>query len=712
MRSFSRTTALAILLLAAGCRGPIGETGASGSPGPQGETGAPGDPGAPGEPGTEGPQGPAGPQGPQGEEGPPGDPISGVTTDGLKVTVRSVEVGPDRKPIVDFIATDRFGIGISNEVETLAFRFTLSRATLEADGKPGEYVPLITRNETAGAVTKVQPTTDSGGVLVLEAPGVYTYTYKTALPEGYDASATYLVAGSADRTMLDGTRVVDNFTGRFVPDGSAPIAQRQIVSDLSCNGCHVNLEAHGGSRTETQFCVTCHISGHQDAQSGNDIGFPALIHKIHSGEHLPSVQAGTPYQIIGYGNSVHDFSDVVFPQDMRNCRTCHADFVAQADAPTKRPSAKACLTCHDRTYMEAGTVPAGYTLHRGGAIGAGANCAACHTESQLATAHLLPSDDPSRPKLNLAITGVENFTPGAIPTIHFTAVGANDAPFDLAAPPAGWAVNRVGVTVAGPTTGYGRVFSWTAAGSGAAGSLVANDNGAYSYTPATALPADLSGTWAVAMEGRLRKGTDNVGAKNPVKYVAVTDASAVVPREVVTNDTCNTCHENLEAHGGNRNNVQYCVMCHNADASDVSKRPADAGIPQTIDFRVMIHAIHGSAMRENPLVVYGYGNSVNDFSEVRFPTETSNCTVCHLNENTTNLGGGAKKIPTRIFDGTGALVKVTQAGASVCTSCHDSEAAQVHVQLNTWGEGENAQEACTVCHDANAEFAPSHVHMK
>ena len=42
-----------------------------------------------------------------------------------------------------------------------------------------------------------------------------------------------------------------------------------------------------------------------------------MIHKIHAGSSLPSVKSGTPYQIIGYQNSVADYSTVVFPADVQ-----------------------------------------------------------------------------------------------------------------------------------------------------------------------------------------------------------------------------------------------------------------------------------------------------------------------------------------------------------------------------------------------------------
>jgi OmcA/MtrC family decaheme c-type cytochrome len=469
----------------------------------------------------------------------------------------------------------------------------------------------------------------------------------------------------------------------------------------------VKLELHGGARNDTEYCVTCHITGHQDGQSGNEIGFTEMIHKIHRGASLPSVLAGVPYQIVGNGGSVHDYGHVGFPQDMRNCQTCHARDV---DIPNQRPSKQACLSCHDRTWIEPGAVPDGYTLHSAGPVGAASNCVACHTETQLAGVHLLPALDPTRPSLRLAIDGVENFTPGGVPTIRFTATNAAGVPFDVQAPPAGVTMNRLAVMVAGPTVGYQRTITWNVVGNGA-GTLVALGEGRYAFTAPAALPADIDRTWAVGMEGRLAFSGQQVGAPNPVAYVAVTDAVAHEPRDVVTADTCNSCHANLTAHGGNRNdNPQYCVMCHNANLGDAARRPAEAGDPETVDFRVMIHAIHGSSVRQNAYQVYGYGNQMHDFSHLGFPTSPSNCTTCHLDGETTNLGGEAKKVPTTIISKTGTVVSVTQAGASVCTSCHDSEQTQVHIELNTIGSGEGARESCAVCHGEGSEFSPERVH--
>ena len=70
-----------------------------------------------------------------------------------------------------------------------------------------------------------------------------------------------------------------------------------------------------------------------------------MIHKIHRGENLPSVEAGGSYAV---GN--HDFSDIVFPQDIRNCTKCHDGDdpdTPQGNNWQMAPSMAACGSCHD-----------------------------------------------------------------------------------------------------------------------------------------------------------------------------------------------------------------------------------------------------------------------------------------------------------------------------------------------------------------------------
>jgi OmcA/MtrC family decaheme c-type cytochrome len=122
-------------------------------------------------------------------------------------------------------------------------------------------------------------------------------------------------------------------------------------------------------RTETKLCVTCHNPGSWFNTPGNiqTVDFKVMIHKIHMGDELPSVldPDGNPvtttkgtYKL---GNA--DFSDVAFPQDIRNCTKCHdgtpgaANVTANGDNWKTQPRKPACGACHDDAYFGAAPDP-------------------------------------------------------------------------------------------------------------------------------------------------------------------------------------------------------------------------------------------------------------------------------------------------------------------------------------------------------------------
>ncbi len=61
---------------------------------------------------------------------------------------------------------------------------------------------------------------------------------------------------------------------------------------------------------------------------------------------------------------------------------------------------------------------------------------------------------------------------------------------------------------------------------------------------------------------------------------------------MVAQANCNNCHSFLEVHGSNRNQVEYCVLCHNPNQTDVARRPADQLPAESVHFKTMIHKIH------------------------------------------------------------------------------------------------------------------------
>ncbi len=125
-------------------------------------------------------------------------------------------------------------------------------------------------------------------------------------------------------------------------------------------------------------------------------------------------------------------------------------------------------------------------------------------------------------------------------------------------------------------------------------------------------------------------------------YANVAGGAPVARRTVVDIAKCDVCHSVLALHGNNRNdNTQVCVACHNPASTDVSMRQslaaATPGIDglweQSIDFKYMIHSIHDGSDRGAagvPFVVYGFGGSVNNFSDVVYPGQINRCDACHV----------------------------------------------------------------------------------
>jgi OmcA/MtrC family decaheme c-type cytochrome len=231
-----------------------------------------------------------------------------------------------------------------------------------------------------------------------------------------------------------------------------------------------------------------------------------------------------------------------------------------------------------------------------------------------------------------------------------------------------------------------------------------NQNGTFSVTSKVAIPTNAAGSGVVAFEGHPAGDfdgdgvySDRVPVTNVVKSFTITGAAPVNRRTVVTVANCNQCHGQLSLHGNNRTNEpQVCVICHNGDATDRGRRPAegtttaDGKVEEAIDFKYMIHAIHAgsaedSGFREKGLVVYGFGGSVNDFSDIALPAgpnNLKNCTGCHTATSFTLPIGEAVE-PTTIRTGADAKspdddTNITPT-AAVCSSCHDGIEPKTHM---------------------------------
>ena len=245
---------------------------------------------------------------------------------------------------------------------------------------------------------------------------------------------------------------------------------------------------------------------------------------------------------------------------------------------------------------------------------------------------------------------LSNHNAGQTPTISFKVTNDAGEPYrDLSV------LNRLAFAYSGPTTDYTAVFVPTAVGGGAAGSLMGPDGeGVFQYTPATGIPADASGTWAIGAEARQEvELTSSVVAEeaavNPVVTFSVDDSEPEPHRVIVENMNCARCHgdfsKDFSIHGNLRNQVEYCEICHNSTQSDASRRRRDpmavaAGEENaTIDFKVMIHKIHtGEELAQQPYIIYGFGPPPQNytkhaFGEVRYSGDRRLCDTCHVEDS-------------------------------------------------------------------------------
>jgi OmcA/MtrC family decaheme c-type cytochrome len=325
-----------------------------------------------------------------------------------RTTVPAVQVSSP--PVVNFtvFSDGKVVQGLTNA----NVRFAIAKLTPSTDGNPDEWASYVYSKETAAppngpdgtpVLTEAwRATTDPNtpAQLVYNADGYYTYTFKTDITDPaqthgvvYEPGKTHRIAIQLSYKNAAGETVLVNpyFDFTIGADGKSvtvtdPNATRYMVNVANCNGCHEKLGLHGGGRVDVQYCVMCHNPGTTDASSGNVLTMATMTHKIHAGRGLANAAGGEHYTIWGYQNSKHDYSEVGFPQDLRNCNVCHtnsssdpAKNTPQGDNWQTRVSKDACLTCHASNPGSAWNTS--HTTYFGGTdpkTMTNAQCVACH----------------------------------------------------------------------------------------------------------------------------------------------------------------------------------------------------------------------------------------------------------------------------------------------------------------------------------------------
>jgi len=475
-----------------------------------------------GDDGDTGPQGPQGPQGPAGPVGiQPGQPLPGLN---IEITAVRGGTGPG----------GNFRVG-----DRLTLDFTMEKD----DGSPLEVADLSRASVYVSGPTfnyqrVIAPVSDLIATAVRTGTGTYTYQMAAPIPATYLApynDTTALTDGElTGQDLLEGTYTVaiearkeytvddvvyrdpGNAVFDFILGSTGSIASREVVSQENCNACHTELRAHGNNRYLVTTCLMCHTAGSEDKNvasaaggtPGETIEFKVMIHKIHAGQNLPSVLGMTtnpdgsrnyaatpePYQLVGFGNSVIDFSHVRFPvwpslltpmprdigyasltsaqqaqeNSMRggpvDCAKCHGDpddagplaAPAQGELAYIQQTRRACGSCHDDVVW---SHPYTSNLQTMPAQNDDATCLECHGPDDGALsaelAHRHPLTDPTvAPGVKFHVSTVTDaggnnngkLDPGEKIRVQFTLTD------DANNPVAGTALSGVQAVFNGPTT--------------------------------------------------------------------------------------------------------------------------------------------------------------------------------------------------------------------------------------------------------------------
>jgi OmcA/MtrC family decaheme c-type cytochrome len=295
------------------------------------------------------------------------------------------------------------------------------------------------------------------------------------------------------------------------------------------------------------------------------------------------------------------------------------------------------------------------------------------------------------------------------------------------------------------------------------------NDGSNHYTVAIPLPDDTAtsvaaGTARVVSIGQVKEpllevkwATDPRPPVVPAEFVSVVAQNAYKElalsgtlnprRTIVDTEKCNACHGALGAtsgsntlanafHGGARNRVEACVVCHDVNRATSNIMTNGMAFIESFQLKRMIHGIHGNSKRTYP---FTHGNKVigpfdiatgllsgpgtgsavssgsvsapsgtafepwatatalptgtplaadveNYAAEVAWPGVGINCNVCHV-DNSYKVDHGpvgaviAKPILTATSkaDPNPMNWMVISPKAATCTACHDSPKAMAHV---------------------------------
>jgi OmcA/MtrC family decaheme c-type cytochrome len=596
---------------------------------------------------------------------------------------------------------------VKSDLKLADVSLAVAKLVPSAAGNPDQWVNYIYRRETATAnvgpngkpvlASAMQATTDAkqtdpalaAAQLVFNPDGYYTYTFRTDIKNPaqtngvpFEPARTHRVAIQLAYNNAAGEPVRVNPYFDFTIDAagnSVPVtdpAKTRVMADVSsCNGCHDRLAVHGGGRVDVQYCVLCHNPGTTDANSGNVLTLATMVHKIHSGrlqkQELDAGRGGSQYVIWGYQNAMHDYSEVGFPQDLRNCTVCHTaakPSTPQGDNWKTRISRDACLTCHasgpGSDWFNVHTVlNNNQDPNAAATLMPNAACQGCHQPGTAIAPERVHwnqnEDNAAKYKMNIE-SAVYDPVARVVNVKYFLSDPTNgNAAYNLVTPDCTGSAATLACStntkfgnlrlylayqnLIGQPTGVTEFSAYNNGGSAANVYAYRGVNdGSNHYTAQIPVPPDVAGISQAAGSARVvtigqikepklaaKASTDprpevtprelvNVVVQNTFADLALT--GALVPRRaVVSTEKCNVCHGALGTtsgsntlanafHGGARNIVEACSVCHDPNRISTSTVMTNGlALNESYQFKRMIHGIHGNSKRTYP---FTHGNPV------------------------------------------------------------------------------------------------------
>lgn len=298
-----------------------------------------------------------------------------LVNDGTCIICHSATAGPAPVPAKHYQALfdatlPKLAMEIQSVTNTSPGSLPTVRFRVTLDGQPKNILasaggaPLTSLVATiAGPTTdyaefwqaRVQGSGAVGTLTAVDAPnGVFDYTFPATVTTGpcsqsslvrdcnIPATATGSYAISFEGTLLPpapAARIVlEPPHLAFAVTGSSVVDRRVIVDNARCNGCHYDLQFHGGGRKNAQYCVNCHNPNNANDERmsrvegstvfAESVDFRVMIHKIHMGEELSQsyILAGFPAPTTANPlGTPEDFSKILYPRPRTACAACHID---------------------------------------------------------------------------------------------------------------------------------------------------------------------------------------------------------------------------------------------------------------------------------------------------------------------------------------------------------------------------------------------------